>query len=83
MEGFFNRWTVSLEDERCFARIVQAMRPPFRDGRQRIMLDIDVTMRIYAALEEEDIWAKFNHLRDIAHKIFRDSLTPKANELIP
>ena len=83
VEGFFNRWTVSLEDERCFARIVQAMRPPFRDGRQRIMLDIDVTMRIYAALEEEDIWAKFNHLRDIAHKIFRDSLTPKANELIP
>ena len=83
LEGFFHRWTVSLEDERCFARVVQAMRPPFRDGRQRIMLDIDVTMRIYSSITDEALWENFTRLRDIGHKIFRDSLTSKANELVP
>ena len=83
LDGFFYRWTVSLEDGRSFARVVQATRPPFRDGRQRIMLDIDVTTRIYASIEGEELWMLFTRLRDTAHKIFRDSLTSKANELVP
>jgi uncharacterized protein (TIGR04255 family) len=82
VEGFFNRWTIGLEDERSFARIIQTMRPPSRHGRQRIVLDIEVTMRIYEFLSDEQLWTDITHLRDIAHMIFRDSLTSKANDWI-
>jgi uncharacterized protein (TIGR04255 family) len=78
LESFYNRWIVALENPRCHATIVQALRPIRVSSGKRVLLDIAVQERPAELLDEQILWKQLDALRDKAHEIFRGILTEAA-----
>jgi len=78
---FFMRLVIPFPDDQTTAVITQTMEKPTDDERLPLILDIDVWQKVNYEAQTEEMWKKFEKLREIKNDIFLKSITEKTKEL--
>lgn len=84
LESFYNRWILALQKPKCYATIIQTLRPNRASSPKRILLDIMVEERPpIEMLDGQNLWDELDDLRNQAHAIFRGLVTETAYSSLP
>lgn len=80
LAGFFTRLNIPFEKPRGFVNLVQAIEPGEYDETVPLILDIDVFSQERFEPSSEELWNRFEDLREIKNKVFFASITKKTKE---
>jgi uncharacterized protein (TIGR04255 family) len=82
MNSFFVHLELEQQDIRAVLLVNEALAEPPADERLAIVFDIDISRSAELPTVDEEIWAVLGELHQRADRVFDESLTPRAKELI-
>ena len=82
VSGFVSRVVINDPDSNTVAAVVQALEPPSENRYLPVILDIDVFQQDVSNLAADELFARFEKLREMKNRAFFGSITDKTLEML-